>query len=205
MELNLISDQTNTAGTINLSDTVFAADFNETLIHQAITAYLAGARAGTRAQKSRAQVKGSGSKPWRQKGTGRARAGTIKSPLWRGGGITFAARPQDHTQKLNKKMYRSALRSILSELTRSARLLVVEQLSLEKPKTKTLLAQLKALELNNVLIVTEEQDKNLYLAARNLHQVNVSEAMAVDPVNLIKHEKVLITVPALKKIEERLA
>jgi len=205
MELNLISDQTNTAGTINLSDTVFAADFNETLIHQAITAYLAGARAGTRAQKSRAQVKGSGSKPWRQKGTGRARAGTIKSPLWRGGGITFAARPQDHTQKLNKKMYRSALRSILSELIRSARLLVVEQLSLEKPKTKTLLAQLKALELNNVLIVTEEQDKNLYLAARNLHQVNVSEAMAVDPVNLIKHEKVLITVPALKKIEERLA
>ncbi len=205
MELNLISDQTNTAGTINLSDTVFAADFNETLIHQAITAYLAGARAGTRAQKSRAQVKGSGSKPWRQKGTGRARAGTIKSPLWRGGGITFAARPQDHTQKLNKKMYRSALRSILSELTRSARLLVVEQLSIEKPKTKTLLAQLKTLELNNVLIVTEEEDKNLYLAARNLHQVNVSEAMAVDPVNLIKHEKVLITVPALKKIEERLA
>jgi len=205
MELNIISDQTNTAGTINISDTVFAAQFNETLIHQTITAYLAGGRAGTRAQKSRAQVKGSGSKPWRQKGTGRARAGTIKSPLWRSGGVTFAAKPQDHTQKLNKKMYRSALRSILSELIRSARLLVVEQLSLEKPKTKTLLAQLKALELNNVLIVTEEQDKNLYLAARNLHQVNVSEAMAVDPVNLIKHEKVLITVPALKKIEERLA
>ncbi|KHD08983.1 50S ribosomal protein L4 [Candidatus Thiomargarita nelsonii] len=205
MELNLISEQTNTAGTINLSDTVFAADFNETLIHQAITAYLAGGRAGTRAQKSRAQVKGSGSKPWRQKGTGRARAGTIKSPLWRSGGVTFAAKPQDYTQKLNKKMYRSALRSILSELVRSARLLVVEQLSLEKPKTKTLLAQLKALELNNVLILTEEQDKNLYLAARNLHQVNVSDAMAVDPVNLIKHEKVLITVPALKKIEERLA
>jgi len=205
MELNLISDQTNTAGTINLSDTVFAADFNETLIHQAITAYLAGGRAGTRAQKSRAQVKGSGSKPWRQKGTGRARAGTIKSPLWRSGGVTFAAKPQDYTQKLNKKMYRSALRSILSELVRSARLLVVEQLSLEKPKTKTLLAQLKALELNNVLILTEEQDKNIYLAARNLHQVNVSDAMAVDPVNLIKHEKVLITVPALKKIEERLA
>lgn len=205
MELNLIADETNTAGTINISDTVFAAKFNETLIHQAITAYLAGARAGTRAQKNRAQVKGSGSKPWRQKGTGRARAGSIKSPLWRSGGITFAAKPQDHTQKLNKKMYRSALRSILSELVRSARLLVVEQLTLDKPKTKTLLAQLKALKLNNVLIVTEQQDENLNLAARNLHQVNVSDAMAVDPVNLIKPEKVLITLPALKKIEERLA
>jgi large subunit ribosomal protein L4 len=203
MELNLIADETNTA--VNISDTVFAAKFNETLIHQAITAYLAGARAGTRAQKNRAQVKGSGSKPWRQKGTGRARAGSIKSPLWRSGGITFAAKPQDHTQKLNKKMYRRALRSILSELVRSERLLVVEQLTLDKPKTKTLLAQLKALKLNNVLIVTEQQDENLNLAARNLHQVNVSDAMAVDPVNLIKPEKVLITLPALKKIEERLA
>jgi large subunit ribosomal protein L4 len=205
MEISLIADQTNTDSMINISDTVFAAKFNEPLIHQAITAYLAGARAGTRAQKTRAQVKGSGSKPWRQKGTGRARAGTIKSPLWRSGGITFAAKPQDHTQKFNKKMYRSALRSILSELVRTARLLVIDQFTLDKPKTKSLLAQLKAHKLNNVLIITEKKDKNLTLAARNLHQINISDATRLDLVNMIKHEKVLITLPALKQIEERLA
>jgi large subunit ribosomal protein L4 len=207
MELNLqtMSDQTDTVGVINVSDTVFAAEFNESLIHQTVTAILASDRVGTRAQKDRSEVKGSGSKPWRQKGTGRARAGTIKSPLWRGGGVTFAAKPQNHKQKLNKKMYRGALRSILSELTRQTRLLVVEQFSLDKPKTKALVAQLKALELSNVLIVTENKDENLYLAARNLHKVAVSDVMAADPVSLIKFEKVLMTVPALKKIEERLA
>lgn len=203
MELQLKSmpDENSAAGVINVSDTVFAVEFNEPLIHQVVTAYLAGSRAGTRAQKNRAQVKGSGSKPWRQKGTGRARAGSIKSPLWRGGGSTFAAMPQDHSQKLNKKMYRGALRSILSELVRQARLLVVEQFSLEKPKTKSLLARLKTLNLSNVLIVTENKDENLYLAARNLHQIDVSDVMALEPVSLIKFEKIMMTVPALKKIE----
>ncbi len=207
MELNLqtVQEETQSAGAINVSDTVFGAKFNEPLIHQVVTAHLAGARAGTCAQKSRAQVKGSGKKPWRQKGTGRARAGSIKSPLWRGGGVTFAAKPSDHSQKVNKKMYRGALRSILSELVIQSRLLVVEQFSLEKPETKSLVAQLKALKLSNVLIVTEQKDENLSLAARNLHKVEVSDPTTVDPVSLIKFEKVLITVPALKKMEEKLA
>lgn len=190
---------------INVSDSVFAAKFNEPMIHQAITAYLAGGRAGTRAQKNRARVKGTGCKPWRQKGTGRARAGTIKSPLWRSGGVTFAAMPQNHRQKLNKKMFRGALRSIFSELIRQKRLVVIEQFAIEEPKTKSLVAQLKALNLSNVLIISKEADKNLYLAARNLHQVQVSDALAVDPVSLINFKKVLITVPALSSLEERLA
>ncbi len=206
MELTLQTtlDETHTAGIINISDNVFAVEFNEPLVHQAVMAYLAAARSGTRAQKNRAQVKGSGSKPWRQKGTGRARAGSIKSPLWRGGGITFASKNQDHSQKLNKKMYQSALRSILSELVRQTRLLIVESFSLEKPKTKSLLAKLKPLNLSHVLIITENRDENLFLAARNLHQIGVCEAMTVDPVSLIQFEKVLITVPALKKMEEKL-
>jgi large subunit ribosomal protein L4 len=208
MELSLQAlqpEETSAVGVINVSDTVFAAKFNEPLIHQAVTAYLAGGRAGTRAQKSRSQVKGTGSKPWRQKGTGRARAGSITSPLWRGGGVTFAARPQEHSQKLNKKMSQGALRSILSELVRQARLLVVEQFFVEEPKTRALVAKLKALNLSNVLIVTENTDENLYLAARNLHKVDVRKATSLEPVSLIKFEKVLMTVPALKKIEEKLA
>ncbi len=213
MELSLQAlqpeEETSAVGVISVSDTVFAAKFNEPLIHQAVTAYLAGARAGTRAQKSRSQVKGTGSKPWRQKGTGRARAGSITSPLWRGGGVTFAARPQEHSQKLNQKMYQGALRSILSELVRQARLLVVEQFFVEEPKTRALVAKLKALNLSNVLIVTENTDgntdENLYLAARNLHKVDVRKATSLEPVSLIKFEKVLMTVPALKKIEEKLA
>ncbi len=204
MELNLQSDD-DTSGLVNVSDAVFAAKLNEPLIHQAVIAYLAGARAGTRSQKTRAEVTGSGKKPWRQKGTGRARAGTVKSPLWRGGGITFAAKPADHSQKLNKKMYQGALRSILSELVRQARFLVIEQFSIDKPKTKSLLAQLKTLDLSNVLIVTEDKDENLCLGARNLHQVDITDAMTVNPVSLLKFEKVLITVAALKKMEERLA
>jgi large subunit ribosomal protein L4 len=199
MELSL-----HTGGVVNISDVVFAAKFNEPLIHQVVTAYLAGSYAGTRAQKSRAQVKGTGSKPWRQKGTGRARAGTVKSPLWRGGGVTFAARPLDHSQKLNKKMYRGALRSILSELVRQERLLVVEQFTLDVPKTRALVAQLRDFNLSNVLIVIEQKNDSLDLAARNLHQVKVSEIVSLDPVSLLKFEKVLLTVAALKKIEERL-
>ena len=204
MELNLHTAPEQSGGIISVSDVVFAAKFNESLIHQAVGAYLAGSYAGTRAQKNRAQVKGTGSKPWRQKGTGRARAGTVKSPLWRGGGVTFAACPQDHSQKLNKKMYRGALRSILSELVRQERLLVVEQFTLDTPKTRALLTRLQGFNLNNVLIVIEQKDNNLDLAARNLHHVQVAEAINLDPVSLLKFEKVLLTVATLKKIEERL-
>jgi large subunit ribosomal protein L4 len=170
-----------------------------------VTAYLAGARQGTRAQKNRSAVAGGGKKPWRQKGTGRARAGTIRSPIWRSGGVTFAATPQDHSQKVNKKMYRSAMRSILSELARSERLVVVENMSLEQPKTKLLVEELKGYGLENVLIVASEVDQNLYLASRNLHKVDVRDVEGVDPVSLIAHEKVVITVDAVKKFEEALA
>ncbi len=190
---------------ITVSDQVFASELNIPLIHQAVTAYLAGARAGTRAQKNRSKVKGSGSKPWRQKGTGRARAGTITSPLWRGGGVTFAAKGhQDYSQKLNKKMYRSALRSIMSELIRQKRLIIIEGFSVQQPKTRALVAKLKALNLSNVLIVIAEIDENLLLAARNLHQVQVKNVTSLDVVSLIKNEKVLITIQALKRIEEKL-
>ena len=175
------------------------------MIHQVVTAYLAGARQGTRAQKNRSAVAGGGKKPWRQKGTGRARAGTIRSPIWRSGGVTFAATPQDHSQKVNKKMYRSAMRSILSELARSERLVVVENMNLEQPKTKLLVEELKGYGLENVLIVASEVDQNLYLASRNLHKVDVRDVEGVDPVSLIAHEKVVITVDAVKKFEEALA
>ncbi|OQW95562.1 MAG: 50S ribosomal protein L4 [Beggiatoa sp. IS2] len=191
-------------GMINVSDEIFGDKFNETLIHQVVTAYLAAGRAGTRAQKTRAQVSGGGIKPWRQKGTGRARAGTIRSPLWRGGGIIFAATPSDYRQKVNKKMYRSALRSIFAELVRQERLIIVEQFSVDVPKTRVLLAQLKTLGLSQALIVTATTDENLFLAARNLYRVEVCEATKIDPVSLIKFEKILMTVPALRKIEEKL-
>jgi large subunit ribosomal protein L4 len=163
---------------------------------------LAGARQGTRAQKNRSAVSGGGRKPFRQKGTGRARAGTIRSPIWRGGGVTFAAQPQDHSQKLNRKMYRSAMRSIVSELARQDRLIVVQDFSLETPKTKALIAKLAEFGLSEALIVTEEVNENLYLSSRNLHKVEVCDAAAVDPVSLINFDKVLVTVAALKKLEE---
>lgn len=204
MELNLHPSANNGGGIIQVADTVFAAQFNEALIHQVITAYLASARQGTRAQKSRSQVRGSGSKPWRQKGTGRARAGTVTSPLWRGGGVVFAAQPTNYTQKVNKKMYRQALCSILAELLRQSRLVVVEQFTVAAPKTRAVVEQLKALQLPKVLIVTAGQDDNLALAARNLPQVQVSEALTVDPISLLRFEKVLLTVPALKQLEARL-
>jgi len=201
MELSLHSD----AGVINVSDAVFDVKFNETLVHQSVTAYLAAARSGTRAQKSRSDVTGTGAKPWRQKGTGRARAGTVKSPLWRSGGVTFAAKPQNYAQKLNKKMYRSALCSILSELVRSTRLIVVENFSVETPKTKKLLEKLKPFDVKNLLIITENIEDNLALAARNLHQVELNDAKGTNPVSLVGSETVIITVPALKQLEERLA
>ncbi|WP_461480938.1 50S ribosomal protein L4 [Porticoccus sp.] len=203
MELNIATPK-GSAGTVEVSDAAFGKEFNQDLVHQAVTAYLAGARQGTRAQKTRSEVSGGGKKPWRQKGTGRARAGTIRSPIWRTGGVTFAAKPQDHSQKLNRKMYRAALRSILSELARQERLVVVEAFDLDAPKTKALVAKLGEYGVQDVLIVTEEVTENLYLSSRNLHKVDVRDAVGVDPVSLIRFEKVLVTVPALKKIEEML-
>ncbi len=193
------------AGKVSVSDDAFAREYNEDLVHQVVTAHLAGARQGTRAQKNRADVRGGGKKPWRQKGTGRARAGTSSSPIWRSGGVTFAARPQDHSKKVNRKMYRAAMQTIMSELARQDRLMVVESLDLEEPKTKLLAKQLEAFGLDNVLIVSAEVGKNLYLASRNLHKVNVLDVEGMDPVSLIGHEKVLVTVDAVKKIEEMLA
>jgi len=203
MELNIATPKGN-EGTVEVSDIAFGKEYNQDLVHQAVTAFLAGARQGTRAQKNRAAVSGGGKKPWRQKGTGRARAGTIRSPIWRSGGVTFAAQPQDHSQKMNRKMYRAALRAIFSELARQERLVVVESFDLEAPKTKALIQKLGEYDLNDVLIVTEDVSENLYLSSRNLHKVDVRDVVGVDPVSLIRFEKVLVTVPALKKVEEML-
>ncbi|HIP76590.1 MAG TPA: 50S ribosomal protein L4 [Psychromonas hadalis] len=190
---------------LEVSDATFGREFNEALVHQVVVAYAAGARQGTRAQKNRSDVSGGGKKPWRQKGTGRARAGTIRSPIWVGGGVTFAARPQDHSQKVNRKMYRGAVKSILSELVRQDRLIVVENFSVETPKTKELKAKLKEMDLKDVLIITEELDENLFLAARNLYKVDVRDAQGIDPVSLIAFDKVVMTAEAVKMIQERLA
>lgn len=191
-------------GTVSVSDATFAGEYNETLVHQVVTAYLAGARQGTRAQKTRSEVRGGGKKPWRQKGTGRARAGTIRSPIWRSGGVTFAAKPQDHSQKVNKKMYRGAMKSIYSELVRQERLVVVEEFAAETPKTKAFTAKLKEMGLESALIVSENVDENLYLASRNIPSVDVRDVVGVDPVSLVAYDKVVVTVSALKKIEEML-
>ncbi|MCV6610598.1 MAG: 50S ribosomal protein L4 [Amphritea sp.] len=201
MNLNLAG----AGGSVEVSDLAFGKEFNESLVHQVVTAYLAGGRQGTKAQKNRSAVSGGGAKPWRQKGTGRARAGTIRSPLWRTGGVTFAAQPRDHAQKVNKKMYRAALRCIFSELVRQERLVVVDNFQVEAPKTKQFVAKLNELELSNALLITEDVEQNLYLAARNVPHVDVRDAAGIDPVSLVGFEKVLVTVPALKKIEEALA
>ena len=192
-------------GALEVSEATFGREFNEALVHQVVVAYAAGARQGTKAQKTRSEVAGGGKKPWRQKGTGRARAGTIRSPIWRSGGTTFAAKPQNHEQKVNKKMYRGAVKSILSELIRQDRLQVVENLELEAPKTKQLVAKLKELNLNDVLIVTKEVDENLFLASRNLHKVDVRDVQGIDPVSLIAFENVLMTADAVKQLEEVLS
>jgi large subunit ribosomal protein L4 len=201
MNLNLAVPD---GGTVEISEVAFGREFNEALVHQVVVAFQAAARQGTRRQLTRAEVSGGGKKPWRQKGTGRARAGSSRSPIWRSGGTTFAARPQDHSQKVNRKMYRGALRCIASELVRQNRLIAVDQFSLDTPKTQALLAKLKSLNLSNVLIVTEEVDTNLYLAARNLKHVDVCDVAAVDPVALLGHDNVLMTVAALKRLEESL-
>ena len=190
---------------IAVSDTVFASDYKESLIHQLVTAYLAGARSGTKSQKNRSAVRGGGAKPWNQKGGGRARAGTIRSPLWRSGGVTFAAQPRDYSQKLNKKMYRAGVRSIFSELVRSERLRVVDDITVDAPKTRQLIAKLADLGVSKTLIITETGDESLYLSARNLHQVEVTDVVGLSPVSLVAYENVVITVGAVRAIEEWLS
>lgn len=201
MSVNL---KTVSGAAVELSEVAFGKEFNEALVHQVVTAYLAGARQGTRAQKNRAEVSGGGKKPFRQKGTGRARAGSIRSPIWRGGGKAHAAVPQNWEQKVNRKMYRGAMRCILAELVRQDRLVLVEDITVSGPKTKELVEKLKGLGFDNVLIVTDAVDENLYLAARNLPNVAVIDTAAVDPVSLIGYERVLMSVPAAKKLEVEL-
>jgi len=197
--------KTVTGAAVELSDTAFGREFNEALVHQVVTAYLAGARQGTRAQKTRAEVSGGGKKPWRQKGTGRARAGSTRSPVWVGGGRAFAAKPQDWSQKVNRKMYRGAMQCILAELVRQDRLILVENISVSAPKTKELISKLEELNAPRALIVTNEVDENLYLAARNIPHVNVLGTNEVDPVSLIAFDKVIMSVDAAKQFEEALA
>lgn len=192
-------------GSVDVAEAAFGAEYNEALVHQVVTAYLAGSRAGTKAQKNRSAKRGGGAKPWRQKGTGRARAGTIRSPIWVGGGRTFAAKPRKYDQKVNKKMYRAALRSVLSELIRQDRLVIVNDLSIDAPKTRLLAARLKELDLDSVLLLNEAFDEKLFLAARNLPNVGICDVAAMDPVVLIRFDKVLVSLPALKLIEERLS
>ncbi|MFP3013303.1 MAG: 50S ribosomal protein L4 [Arsenophonus sp. NC-QC1-MAG3] len=190
---------------LTVSETTFGIDFNESLVHQVVVAYAAGARQGTCAQKSRGEISGSGKKLWCQKGTGRARVGSVKSPILRSGSVTFAAKQQDYSQKVNKKMYHGALKSILSELVRQNRLVIVKKFALEAPKTKLLMKKLKKMALDHVLIVTNEVDKNLFLAARNLYKVDVRNAIGIDPISLITFDKVVMTANAVKHIEDMLA
>ena len=199
MNLNLVA-----GGSIEVSEVAFGRDFNEALVHQVVNAYLAGGRQGTRKQKTRSEVSGGGRKPWNQKGTGRARAGTIRSPIWVGGGRAFAARPQDHSQKVNRKMYRAAMQCIMAELVRQERLIVVESFELPEAKTKAMLVKLAEFGATDALIVTEAVETGLYLAARNIPKIDVVDAAGINPVSLVGSEKVIITVAALKKIEELL-
>ena len=195
----------NSKKTVSVSDDAFAASFNEALVHQLVVSYLAAGRAGTRAQKTRSQVNGGGAKPWRQKGTGRARAGTIRSPLWRSGGVTFAATPRDYSKKLNKKMYRIGMRSLVSELVRQERLIVIDQLGIGEPRTKLMKARLDELGVQDALVLTDGLDAAVYLAARNLPKVQVMDIAIVDPVSLAGARHIVIDEAALKKLEERLS
>ena len=200
MKIELLSTKKNTG--IDISDSIFGKDFNESLGHQAVVSFMAGSRQGSAKQKTRSEVRGGGKKPYRQKGTGRARAGTIRSPIWRGGGVTFASRPRDYSKKINKKMYRAAIRSIFSELLRQEKLVGIEKPVLEKPKTKEIANLLKQFSLTKVLIITEEPDINLYLSARNIPNVDVISVREINPVILLKSNKVAVTADALKQIEE---
>ena len=200
MKIELLSNTKNKD--ISISNEVFSKEFNESLIHQAVVSFLASSRQGSAKQKNRSEVRGGGKKPYRQKGTGKARAGTIRSPLWRGGGVTFASRPRDFSKKINKKMYRAAIKSIFSELVRQNRLVAFEKPVLEKPKTKEIANFLNQFSLSKVLIITDELDMNLYLSARNIPNVDVISVREINPVNLLKPQKVAVTSEALKQIED---
>ena len=200
MKIELLSSTKNQD--INISDCAFSKDFNESLVHQAVVSFMAGGRQGTSKQKTRSEVRGGGKKPFRQKGTGRARAGTIRSPLWRGGGVAFAATPRDYSKKINKKMYRAAIRSIFSELLRQGRLVAIEKPVLDKPKTKEIASLLNEFSLSKVLIIIDELDMNLYLSTRNIPNVDVITVREINPVNLLKANKVAVTADAFKQIEE---
>ncbi len=202
VELKSLNGKT---GSVELSDTVFAADYNENLVHQVVVAYQAAGRQGTKAQKNRSAVSGGGAKPWRQKGTGRARAGTSRGPIWRGGGVTFAATNRDFSQKVNKKMYRAAIRSIFSELLRDGRLVVVDSVGVEEPKTKAFLKKFDDFAGKSMLLIDQEISVDTYLSARNIVGVNVTDTVAIDPVSLVGHDVVVVTEDAAKKIEEWLS
>ncbi len=201
MELKIVD----TGSAVSVSDAVFGREYNETLVHQVVVACMSAARAGTATQKTRSEVRGGGAKPWRQKGTGRARAGTSSSPIWRAGGVTFASKARSYKQKVNKKMYRGAMQVMLSQMVRSGRMIVVDELSVSEPKTKLLKSKLNGLDLDKVLIVADTKDKNLYLAGRNIPHVDVTDVAGLNPLNLIEKEKLLLTSEALKMIEERLS
>ena len=205
MELKIEKSGKKQAGTMSVADNVFAAKFNEPLIHQVLVSYMAGSRSGTKAQKSRSEARGGGKKPWRQKGTGRARAGTIRSPIWRGGGVTFAAKSRDFSKKINKKMFRGAMRSIFSELVRQERFVCVDEFDVSESKTKLVKEKLDKLGLKEVLIITEGLSENLYLGVRNIPKVDVMDTNEIDPYSLIGFEKVLITQAAVEKVEEWLS
>jgi large subunit ribosomal protein L4 len=201
MELKIQTPGKKKTGSMTVADSIFSAEFNEPLIHQVLTSYLAAARSGTKAQKTRSEVRGGGKKPWRQKGTGRARSGTIRSPIWRSGGVTFAAKPQDHSKKVNKKMYRGAMRSILSELVRQDRFICVDEFDVAESKTKLVKEKLESLGLEDVLVVTDELTENLYFGIRNLPKADVIDTNEIDPYSLIGFEKVLMTKAAVEKVE----
>lgn len=205
MQLTIHKTGSNKPGKLKVSDAVFGVAYNESLVHQVLTAFMAAARSGTKAQKSRSQARGGGRKPWRQKGMGRARAGTIRSPIWRGGGVTFAAKPRDYSKKINKKMYQGAIRSILSELARQKRLSCVEEFSIDTPKTKQALQRLSELGLNEVLIITDEVTENLYLSTRNIPRVDVIDTREMNPYSLIGFDNILMTKSAIEKVEAWLA
>ena len=204
MKVKVLNLKTNKSTSQEVSDDVFNRDYNESLVHQITTAFLAGGRSGSKAQKNRSEARGGGKKPWKQKGTGRARAGTTRSPIWRSGGVTFAAQPRNFTQKVNKKMYKGAISVIFSELLRTNRLKFVSEIDASEPKTKNITSLMKSLEVKDALLLTDELDENLYLSSRNLYHVGVCDAQSIDPVSLIGYENVVMTKAALKKIEAML-
>jgi large subunit ribosomal protein L4 len=204
MKLKVLNISINKSSTIEVADTIFARDFNQSLVHQVTTAYMSGSRQGSKAQKNRSAVSGGGKRPWAQKGTGHARAGTTRGPIWRSGGVTFAATPKSYVQKVNKKMYKGAISVIFSELARSERLKIVKGFDIKEPKTKNISALLKVLNVKDALLMTDELDENLYLSSRNLYHVGVCDTQSIDPVSLISYDNVVVTEAALKKIEAML-